>query len=135
MNNINPLHITALLVAIIFFSLLKLSSAKDDLAEAKQSYKESEKLAVNVRSIKDVYADKNKVRKAIDRVLKQSSLKNANLEIKRSKTSIKIDAKKITTYSLNALMSKILNGSYNITQLKIKRVDKTHASLKLEIKW
>jgi hypothetical protein len=135
MNNINPLHIAIALVVVLFLSLFKLSSLKNDLDDIQKEYKKSEKLAVEVSSIKSVYANKTKTRKAIDRILSQASLKPAKLDIKRTKDSINISSKSINSFALNSLMGKILNGSYNITMLKIKKIDKETASLQMEIKW
>ncbi|MBT5935860.1 hypothetical protein [Sulfurimonas sp.] len=135
MNQINPLHIGALLVALIAFLLFTLSSMKTEMLEEKTLYETSEKLALKLSSLKDVYADKKKTKRAIERVLSQSSLKTAALDVKREKSSVRISSKSIDTKALNALMGKILNGSYNITELKIKKLSETKASLKMEIKW
>ena len=39
MNRINPLHIGALLIAILLFSMFKLSSVTSELKEVKLDYK------------------------------------------------------------------------------------------------
>ncbi len=135
MNQINPLHIGALLVALIAFLLFTLSSAKTEMAEEKTLYETSQKLAIELSSLKDVYADKKKTKRAIERILSQSSLKTAALDVKREKSSVKISSKSIGTQALNTLMGKILNGSYNITEIQIKKLSETKASLKMEIKW
>ena len=135
MNQINPLHVGAFLVVFIAFLLFTLSSVKTEMTEEKTLYETSEKLAVDLSSLKDVYADKKKTKRAIDRVLSQSSLKTAALDVKHEKSSVRISSKSIDTKALNALMGKILNGSYNITELKIKKLSETKASLKMEIKW
>jgi len=135
MNQINPLQIGALLVVIIAFLFFKLDGVKSELVEATASYKESEKLAVEVSSLKAVYANKKKTKNAINRILAQGSLREASLDVKRNKKSIKISSKSIETKALNSLMGKILNGSYNVTTLKIKRLSETKASLDMEIQW
>jgi biopolymer transport protein ExbD len=135
MNQVNPLHIVALLIVIITFLFFKLSGVKDELREAKSSYKDSEKLAVELSGLKDVYADKKRVKRSLDRILSVSSLKSANLDIKRDRSFIRISSKSMDIRALNYLMGKILNGSYNIVKLKIKRLSDEKASLNLEIKW
>jgi len=135
MNQINPLQIGALLVVVIAFLFFKLHGVKSELVEATTSYKQSEKLAVEVSSLKAVYANKKKTKNAINRILAQGSLRTAALDVKRNKKSIKISSKSIETKALNSLMGKILNGSYNITTLKIKRLSETKASLDMEIQW
>jgi len=135
MNQVNPLHIGALFLAILAFLFFNLGGVKSELKEAKSSYKESEELAVTLNSLKSTYANKKRTKKALDRVLSQSSLKSANLIVKRAKTSIRISSKSMSTKALNSIMGKILNGSYNVSSLKIKRLSETKASLNMEIKW
>lgn len=135
MNQINPLHIGALLVALIAFLFFKLHDVKSELVQEKSSYKRSEKLAVDVSSLKLVYDAKKKSQKAINRLVASSFLKKANLDVKRDKQSVKIESKSISLKALNFLMGKILNGSYKLTGLKIKRLSDEKASLKMEIKW
>jgi len=135
MNNVNPLHIGALLTVVILFLFFKFSGVKEELIEAKSDFKESEKLAVEVSSLKSVYANKTKTKKALERVLANRTLKTADLSVKHSKSGVKISAKSIDTSSLNYLMGKVLNGSYNITLLKIKKLSETKASIEMEIKW
>jgi len=135
MNQINPLHIGALLLVLILFLFFKLSGIKEELVEAKQEYKVSKKLAVNVSSLKSVYENKTKTQEAIERILRQSSLKSVNFNLKKEKKSIKISSKSMDAQALNSFMGKILNGSYNISLLKIKKLNQTTASLEMEIIW
>jgi len=135
MNQVNPLHIGALLLVLIMFLFFKLSGIKEELVEVKQDYQISKKLAVDVNSLKSVYANKKKTKEALERVLRQSSLKSASLNLKKEKKSIKISSQSIDTQALNFFMGKILNGSYDISLLKIKKLSQTTASLEMEIKW
>ena len=135
MNQINPLHIGALLLVFILFLFFKLSGIKEELLQAKEEYKVSEKLAVDVSSLKSVYANKQKTQKSIERILDQKRLKSANLKIIKKKKSIQITTQTIDAKALNYLMGKIFNGSYNITQLKIKKLSETTANLEMEIQW
>jgi len=135
MNQINPLHIGALLLVIILFLFFKLNGIKEEFIEAKQEYKMSEKLALNVSSLKSIYGDKKKTENALRRILRQSLLKSANFNLKETKDSIKISSKSINAQTLNFFMGKILNGTFNIALLKIKKLSKTTASLEMEIRW
>lgn len=135
MNQINPLHIGALLLVLIMFLFFKLSGIKEELVEAKQDYEVSKKLAVDVTSLKSVYANRKKTKNALERILRQSSLKSASFTIKKEKKSIKISSQTIDAKALNSFMGKILNGSYNISRLKIKKLSDTTASLEMEIQW
>ena len=135
MNQINPLHIGGLLLTLLAFLMFQLSGIKTELTEAKSEFEKSEKVAVDLSSLKAVYANKKRTKKALERILSQSSLRSAGLDIKRTKEFVKISSLSIDTRALNFLMGKILNGSYKISQLKIKRLSETKASLLLEIKW
>jgi len=135
MSQINPLHIGALLGAILLFLLFELSGVKTELEEEKASYLESEKLALELFSLKETYADKKKTQGALERLFLQPSLSSAALEIKKEKDSIKVSSKSIDLKALNILMGKILNSPYNIKELQTKRLSETKASLEMEIQW
>jgi hypothetical protein len=135
MNQINPLHIGGLLIVLIAFLLFSLSGVKEELSDAKSEFLVSKTLAIDLHTLKSVYSDKKKIRSNINRILSQSSIKAAKLSVKREKKFIKISAKNIDTLVLNTLMGKILNDSFNISMLKIKKLSETRASLEMEIKW
>ncbi len=135
MNQVNPLHIAGLLLVVIIFLFFKLSGVKEELVEIRNDFALSEALAVDLTSLKSVYSDKKKIKISIDKILANRSIKAANLSIKRERKFIKISSKSIDTLILNRLMGKILNASFNITALKIKKLSETKASLEMEIKW
>jgi len=135
MNRVNPLHIGLLLAVVIAFLFFQLSSVKTELEEAKVSFETSEKLAVDLSSLKSAYADKRKSKKALEKILANRTIKAANLTIKRNKKSITISSKSLDAKTLNTLMGKVLNTSFNIVSLKVKRLSDTKASLAMEIKW
>jgi len=135
MSQINPLQIGALLVVLLVFLLFRLEGVKKDLAEEKALYMESEKLAVELRGLKDVYADKKRTQKSLERLLAQSSIKSAELDVKKEKKSVRISTKSIEAKVLNSLMGRILNGPYKVRELEIKKLSQTKASLEMEILW
>ncbi|NOR57771.1 MAG: hypothetical protein GQ474_04535 [Sulfurimonas sp.] len=125
MNRINPLYLGLFLIVLLLFVSFKLSSAKGELSEAKEAYKESSKLSTELSGLKKVYSKK----------VNLSSLKSASVVQKRTKTGVILSSAVMSSKELNALMSRVLNGAYNITELKIKKLSPTKASLHLEIKW
>ena len=135
MNRINPLHVVALLVVILIFVVLKLNGAKEELQDTKSSYEETLTIATELNGLSEIYSDKKDVKKSLTRILKQSSLKSANIDKKFGKSSVVISSESMDKTALNSLMGKILNGSYDVTALKIKRLSDIHVSLKMEIKW
>jgi hypothetical protein len=135
LNRINPLHIIILLIVIIFFIFFQLSGLKSELREAQESYKKSELLAKELLAYKKFYGDKKRIKASLHKILSQRSLQKAALQIEQKKSGMLIRSKAIDLYALNSLLSKIFNGGYPVKVLQIKRVDATHASLKLEITW
>jgi len=125
MNRINPLYLGGFLIVLLLFFSFKLSNAKADLAEAKESYKESLKLSTSLSELKKVYTKKPRL----------GAFKSASIVQTKTKSGVILDAKSIDIKELNSLMGKLLNGAYNIDALKIKKLSATKASLHLEIKW
>ena len=130
MNRINPLYIAALLVGVLAFSMFKLSSAKEELGEAKRAYSKTEVIATKLSSLKEVYSNKANIKKSLKFILNQ---KGVNHKFKSSSLSLSSDS--LDVNALNKLMGKLLNGSYNIQGLKIKKLDNENVSFKMEIKW
>jgi len=135
MNRINPLHIGALLIVVFAFFIFKLGKAKEELHHVNILYKETLTLSTHLVGLRDVYRDKNAIKKSINRILYQPSLRSAKVVKKITSTGLKISSESMDKRALNSLMGRILNGSYNITLLKIKRLSDKSASLKMEIKW
>ncbi|HIP20985.1 MAG TPA: hypothetical protein EYG70_07660 [Sulfurimonas sp.] len=135
MNQVNPLHLGGLLLVVLMFLFFKLNGIKEELAEAKSEFLVSQTLAVDLNALKSVYADKTKTKKSLERILGQKSIAAAKLHVKRDKKFIKISSQSMDAAVLNGLMGKVLNASFNITALKIKRLSDTKASLEMEIKW
>ncbi len=135
MNRINPLHIGVLLVVILLFCAYKLSSAKTELAEARDSYKETKEISLRLSGLKEVYEEKDKVEKALKRILEQPSLSAAKIEQEKKSTGIIISSKEMDLDAINSLMSKLLNGLYSIKTVEIKKLSPTSASLVMEITW
>jgi len=135
MNRVNPLHIGVLLCVVFIFVVFNLSKAKSELDEVKNSYRDTMKVATKLQALNEIYSDKQSVEKSLNRLLKQSSIKSAKIQKKIGTSSIVLVSKSINKTALTSLMAKVLNGSYNIVSLKIKRLSNKNASLEMEIKW
>ena len=135
MNRINPLYIGLLLSIVIIFLVFKLSGAKSDLQEAKEAYVKTSKIAINLSGLKSAYADKKKLKASLRRILALSAIRQANISKDEKKSSVKLSCASMDKKTLNMLMGKLLNASYNITSMKIKRLSKERVSFKMEIKW
>jgi hypothetical protein len=135
MNRINPLYVGVLLSFVIIFLLFKLSGAKSDFQEAKEAYTKTSKIAINLSGLKGTYANKKKLQASLRRILALSAIRQANISKDEKKSSVKLSSQSMDKKALNVLMGKLLNGSYNITSMKIKRLSKERVSFKMEIKW
>jgi len=134
-NRINPLYIGALLVMLLMLSLYLLSGAKQSLLEEKESFKQTQKIANELSGLKKTYANQKKSKRSIQRILAQPSLKLAEIKAEYKKSGLKLHSKSIDKRGLDFLMGKLLNASYDIRKLKIKRLGDEQASFELEIKW
>lgn len=135
MNRINPIYAVLFLVLLVIIFMFGLQNVKSELSEAKYTYEETSQLAIELKGLKKTYSDKKAILKSIDRILRQSSLKSANIEKKITSSSFIITSRSIEKVAMNSLMSKFLNGAYNIHALKIKRLSAEKASIEMEIKW
>ena len=135
MNQINPIYIGLLLIVFLTLSVFKLNDERNNLHEAKQNFKSTQKLSSELVDLKDAYSNKNKVKKELLRVLNNPALKVSKITKTFKNSSVKISSESMDLNSINKLMGKILNQSYNITALKIKRLSDTKVSLAMEIKW
>ena len=135
MNRLNPLHIGALLIVVLLFISSKLVESKNQLLEAKSSYQETQKVAIELSDLKKVYADKKRLKKSLYKILQLSSLRSANIVKTTKKSEIILSSKSMEKKALNSLLGKILNANFNIKILKIKKLSDKKASLYMEIKW
>jgi len=135
MNRINPIYILAFLLVVFLILIYKLDNAKNNLEETQASFKSTENLAIKLSSLKNTYANKQNIKKSLQKILKHSSLKSANIVTKFRSTSLLITAKNIDKNSLNQLISKLINKSFIINKLKIRKINSSSAELSMEIKW
>jgi len=135
MNRLNPLHIGALLIVVLLFISSKLVESKNQLLEAKISYQETQRVAIELSDLKKVYADKKRLKKSLYKILQLSSLRSANIVKTTKKSEIILSSKSMEKKALNSLLGKILNANFNIKILKIKKLSDKKASLYMEIKW
>jgi len=135
MNRVNPIHIAILLIVLLLFVMLKLNTAREELTDAKESYSQTLVLAQKIKGLKSTYFNKTKVLKSINMLLRNATVRSAGISKKVTNSSILLTSKSMNIRSLNFLMGKILNGTYVVSELQIKRLSDKTASLRLEIKW
>ena len=135
MNRVNPIHIIILLIVLLLFVMFKLNGARTELVEEKESYAKTVVLAEKIKGLKASYFNKAKVQKEINKLLRRSTLRSANIVKKVTHSSILLTSDNMNISSLNFLLGKVLNGTYVVSELKIKRLDEKSAAMRLEIKW
>lgn len=135
MNRINPIYIVPLLTIVLLLLIYKLDASKTQLKENKASFETTQAIAYKLVTLKDVYADKTKIKQSLQRVLNDPSLKSAGLDTKFKKTSLAIEAKGMDLMTLNLLLGKLLNAAFIIDSMNVKRASETTADLQMEIKW
>lgn len=135
MNRLNPIYVGIGLILVLFILVMNLQSSKDELIEAKDNLINTEKLANELSGLKNVYGDKKRIIRELKKILRHNSLKSANIQEKLKKSSMTISSESMNITALNQLMGKLVNSSFNITSIKIKKLSQEKASFSLEIKW
>ena len=135
MNRINPLHIGAVLVVLVLFFAFKLSASKEELLLAQAEYKETSLALGELSSLSSAYMGKDEVKKSLQRILMQPSLKSANIEQSIKANSLLLRSSSMDKDALNSIMGKLLNGAYDIGSFEIKKLSDNKASFEMEIKW
>ena len=132
MNRINPLYILILLVMLLVFFSIKLMHAKDELSSAQKNYEKTLALVSELTSLKNIYENKKANKASLERILLGTS---ADLDEQIKKKSILLQAQAIDYTNINRLVSKLLNSSFEIKTMEIKKQSDEKAKLAMEIKW
>ncbi|MEO1954890.1 MAG: hypothetical protein ABGW74_09310 [Campylobacterales bacterium] len=135
MNRINPIHIFILIVVLFGFFTFKLNQTKEELRNIKNEYKKTLDVAIQIDAFKKSYKNKTQIKKKINKILKSHTLRKVNItkEIKNSKIILK--SKEMDIASLNYLMGKVLNSTFIVSKLSIKKINNKKATFMMEIQW
>lgn len=135
MSRINPLYIGVLLLVLSIFLIFRVAKADNELLKAKEDYKETSTICVELKELENIYADEKKIKESLEKILKTPVLKDAGFSSKIKNSGMEISSKSTDIKVLDIFMNRLLNGSYNITKLKIKRLNDTKVSIYAEISW
>jgi len=135
MNRLNPLYIGLFLLLLLVFSIMQLIDVKKELHKEKNLYEKTLKISLDTSALKKAFANKTKEKKEILRILSHPILKSANITKEVTSSDIHISAKNMDINALNFFMGKILNATFNITMLQIKKINENKATLEVKIKW
>jgi len=135
MNRFNPLYVGILLLLLLAFFVMKLTEVQKELHEEKKLYEKTLKIALETSALKKAFADKTKEKREILRILSSPVLKNVDITKKLTNSGIHISAKNMDRKALSYFMGKILNATFVITLLQIKKVSENKVTLEVKIKW
>ncbi|SFV53986.1 hypothetical protein MNB_SM-7-996 [hydrothermal vent metagenome] len=132
MNRLNPLYILLLSIMVLFFGVYSVSKKQIELEDLQNEYKTKEDLALKLKALKSAYSVKRK--RELLRVLQSSRMKKSGIKYEQKGNILRIKGKSIDVSIANTLVSKLLNGTYNITNFLLKKA-KDGVDLEMEITW
>lgn len=134
MKQVNPLYIILLLVMILFIVLFKLMQTKAELHEAHNSFYKSKEMVHGILDIRQSWDNQKNTKNTLARILKSSLLRNAGVVQKNKRDLIELHSSSIDSKSASYLINRLLNEPFAIRSMKIRRLNKEHASLDVEIR-
>jgi len=135
MRQVNPLHVLLLLTVFILFLLYQLQETQATFHDAKEQLAKTKDVAYQLNALKKEYANKEYVVRTITRLLHQSILKSATITKEQKSDAIVLHAKKLSKRQLQRVLTKILNSTYKIKALHIKRVNEKSVDVDVEVGW
>lgn len=133
MKQINPMYIALLLVVILGMVIFKLGQAKEAQNQVRTELQTTEGMAERIVALREQWDDPARRMAELDRLLRSPALREAAIVQKKGKNSIVLDAQSINRRSAEYLINKLLNDSYAIKSMTLKRLDATEASMHLEV--
>ena len=133
MRQINPLYIALLLIAVLVMVVIRLDIAKETQRQAKADLEKTQVMAKRIEALKKSWDKGKATKKELDRLLKSSPLRSAGIESKEQRGTVSVIAKKIDAKAAEYLLNKLLNGTYIINTISIKRLDDETGALHAEI--
>jgi hypothetical protein len=135
MSRVNPLYLLALFSVLFLLSLYTLMSVKQEQIALKHSYQSAKILANDLQALQTIYTQKNEQQKRLDALLKSTQLKDANFIKEQKKSLWHVTSSAISQKELEFFLNKILNESYPVKSLTIKREQSQKARIDVEIQW
>ena len=134
MSRINPLYLLGLMLFLLVFVFVKLEDSKENQVSVKADYEKINTLALNIVSLKKTWSvgKKNKVK--LEKLLRSGLLREAGIMKKYKRDSVTLSAESMGFKNSQYLLNKLLNDSFVIIGMKIKRLDEKTVSLKMDIK-
>ncbi len=133
MTRVNPLYLLGLMLFLLIFVFVKLEDAKVEQLSVKENFEKTNTLALNIVSLKKSWSigKKNKVK--LEKILRASALRDSGIVKKYKRDSVSLSAEAMDYKTSQYLLNKLLNDSFVINTMKIRRLDDLSVSLKMEI--
>lgn len=135
MSRVNPLHILLLSFVFLIFSFVQFHTVSQKIEDMQSELKKKRLVATELVALQKVYGNKVKVKRSLEKILRHSLIRKAKIEKDYSKNGVVLKADSVDLRVLNAFMGKILNNSFHITKLKIKKLSEKRATFEVGIKW
>ncbi|MCK5294806.1 MAG: hypothetical protein KAJ49_09150 [Arcobacteraceae bacterium] len=119
MKNINPLFLTIACAIILSIAIFSLDSAKKSLKVEKKEFEEFKQLAVKYNTLQKHWGDKKLIIENIQKILKSSGIRNANIIEKNKTVVVQIVSMNIT--QVDKFVNKLLNERLSIKKLEITK--------------
>lgn len=132
MNRLNPLYILLLSVIFALFAAYSAVNKQKQLEEIQSEYHAKEDLALKLKALKNAYSPKRK--REILRLLRSASLRKSGIKYNEKRDRLSINGKNVDIKAANMLLSKLLNGTYNLEKLSLNR-EKEGVDLAVEVVW
>ncbi len=130
-KHINPLAVTAGLFLILCIVFLSVGSKRSSIEENALELSKFEAKAKNLKSLKQTWSQKN-VHSKLNSILSSPKLKEI-AKITSKKSKITLELKSIDKNQLDMIVKNLLNESFEIKNIKIKRLDEITLDLKVEV--
>lgn len=134
MRQVNPLYIILLLFVILFFVLFKLMSTKTALHEAQNSFHKTKEMVHNLVELRQNWDSEKRTKNSLGRILKSSMLNHTPITRRDKRGMIELHSSSMGSTSASYLTSRLLNETFVIKSMRIRRLSKEQVSFYAEIK-
>ncbi len=132
MSRLNPLYILLLSAILALFSAYSASKKEKELEEIQSEYYVKEDLALRLKALKNAYSPKRK--REILRLLHSAVLRRSGIKYEDKRDRLSISGKNVAIEAANMLVSKLLNGTYNLKRCSLVKA-KEGVDLEMEVVW
>lgn len=109
-------------------------SAKTALHEAENHFQKTKEMVHKVVELRQNWDSQKRTKNSLGRILKSSLLSHAGIVRRDKRSLIELHSSSIDSSSAGYLVSRLLNETFVLKSIKIRRLNKEHVSFYAEIK-